>query len=140
MKTSGGKYIAPQPVESKLKTDGLVEQAALIGDNRKFVSVLISPNFKALEGWAQKNGVTVSGRPELVKDPKVRKLYEDLVGKVNGDLAHFETIKKVTVVPDEWSVEEGELTPSLKLKRRVISEKYKEQIEAMYGGGGEKEG
>ena len=140
MKTSGGKYIAPQPVESKLKTDGLVEHAALIGDNRKFVSVLISPNFKALEGWAKQNGVTVSGRPELVKDPKVQKLYKGLVEKVNGGLAHFETIKKVTVVPDEWSVEEGELTPSLKLKRRVITEKYKDQIEGMYRGGEGKEG
>ena len=136
MKTSGGKYIAPQPVESKLKTNGLVENAALIGDNRKFVSVLISPNFKALEAWAKQNGVTVSGRPELVKDPKVVKLYKELVDKVNGGLAHFESIKKVTVVPEEWSVEEGELTPSLKLKRRVITEKYKEQIEGMYGGGG----
>jgi long-chain acyl-CoA synthetase len=137
MKTSGGKYIAPQPVESKLKSDGLVEHAALIGDNRKFVSVLISPNFKNLEGWAKQNGVTVSGRPELVKDPKVQKLYKSVVEKVNQGLAHFETIKKVTVVPDEWSVEEGELTPSLKLKRRVITEKYKQQIESMYSGGGE---
>ena len=135
MKTSGGKYIAPQPIESKLKSDGLVEHAALIGDNRKFVSVLISPNFKALEGWAKLNGVTVSGRPELVKDPKVQKLYQGIAEKVNGALAHFETIKKVTVVPDEWSVEEGELTPSLKLKRRVITEKYKDQIDTMYKGG-----
>ncbi len=140
MKTSGGKYIAPQPVESKLKSDGLVEHAALIGDNRKFVSVLISPNFKALESWAKQNGVAVSGRPELVKDPRVQKLYQGIAEKVNGGLAHFETIKKVTVVPDEWSVEEGELTPSLKLKRRVLTEKYKDQIEAMYGGGEGKEG
>ena len=138
MKTSGGKYIAPQPVESKLKSDGLVEHAALIGDNMKFVSVLISPNFKALESWAKQNGVTVSGRPELVKDPKVQKLYQGIAEKVNGSLAHFETIKKVTVVPDEWSVEEGELTPSLKLKRRVITEKYKDQIQAMYRSGDSK--
>ncbi len=136
MKTSGGKYIAPQPVESKLKSDGLVEHAALVGDNRKFVSVLISPNFKALEGWAKQNGVTVSGRPELVKDPKVQKLYQGIAEKVNGSLAHFETIKKVIVVPDEWSVEEGELTPSLKLKRRVIVEKYKQQIDGVYNSGG----
>ncbi len=135
MKTSGGKYIAPQPVESKLKSDGLVEQAALVGDNRKFVSVLISPNFKALEGWAKQNGVAVSGRPELVKDPKVQKLYQGIAEKVNGSLAHFETIKKVIVVPDEWSVEEGELTPSLKLKRRVILEKYKQQIDGVYNSG-----
>ena len=108
----------------------------MIGDNRKFVSVLISPNFKALESWAKQNGVAVSGRPELVKDPKVQKLYQGLAEKVNGGLAHFETIKRVIVVPDEWSVEEGELTPSLKLKRRVITEKYKQQIDALYSGGG----
>ena len=83
--------------------------------------------------------MAVSGRPELVKDPKVQKLYQGIAEKVNSGLAHFETIKKVTVVPDEWSVEEGELTPSLKLKRRVINEKYKQQIDAMYGSGGDKE-
>lgn len=139
MKTSGGKYIAPQPVESKLKVDGLVNQAALIGDNKKFVSVLISPNFKALEAWAQKNGVNTADHARLVGDPKVKQLYEGMIKKVNGGLAHFESIKKVTVVPDEWSVEDGELTPSLKLKRRVIVEKYKDQIAKMYaeGGGGE---
>ncbi len=132
MKTSGGKYIAPQPVESKLKADGLVEHAALVGDNKKFVSVLISPNFKALEGWAQQNGVDAKDHAKLAGDPKVKKLYEGIIQKVNGGLAHYETIKKVTVVPDEWSVEEGELTPSLKLKRRVIVEKYKDQIDKMY--------
>ena len=132
LKTSGGKYVAPQPVESKLKIDALVEQAALIGDNRKFVSVLISPNFKALEGWARQNGVNAGDHAKLAQDPKVQKLYEGIIAKVNGGLAHFETIKKVTVVPDEWSVEKGELTPSLKLKRRVIAEKYKEQIDKMY--------
>ena len=132
MKTSGGKYIAPQPVESKLKVDSLVGQAALIGDNKKFVSVLISPNFHALEGWAKSNGVGGSDHAQMVKDAKVQKLYEDLINKVNGGLAHYETIKKVIVVPDEWNVESGELTPSLKLKRRVINEKYKEQIDAVY--------
>ena len=132
MKTSGGKYIAPQPVESKLKVDPLVEHAALIGDNKKFVSVLISPNFKNLEGWAKQNGVQGTDHAKLAEDPKVKKLYEGIIGKVNGGLAHFETIKKVTVVPDEWSVEHGELTPSLKLKRRVIVEKYKDQIAKMY--------
>ncbi|MGI4826865.1 MAG: AMP-dependent synthetase/ligase [Janthinobacterium lividum] len=135
MKTSGGKYIAPQPVESKLKSDGLVEYAALIGDNRQFVSVLISPNFKALEGWAKQNGVTAGDHAKLASDPKVQKLYQGIIEKVNGGLAHYETIKKVAVVPDAWSVEEGELTPSLKLKRRVIVEKYKDQIEKMYAAG-----
>jgi len=132
MKTSGGKYIAPQPIEGKLKADALVGQAALIGDQKKFVSVLISPNFAALERWAKQNGVSDGNRAKLVADPKVQKLYEDVVAKVNGGLAQYESIKKVGVVPDEWAVESGELTPSMKLKRRVIVEKYKDRIGAFY--------
>jgi long-chain acyl-CoA synthetase len=132
LKTSGGKFIAPQPIENKLKAESMVEQAALIGDLRKYASVLISPNFKALEQWAQQNGVSAKDHGALAKDPKVQTMYEGVVEKVNGSLAHWETIKKVTVVAEEWSVEEGELTPSMKLKRRVINEKYKEQIDAMY--------
>ncbi len=135
MKTSGGKYIAPQPVESKLKVDALVGQAALIGDSRKFVSVIISPNFDALEKWAKQNGVAAADRATLVADAKVQKVYKDIIGKANQGLAHHETIKKIAVVPDEWTPESGELTPSMKLKRRVINEKYKDQINALYGGG-----
>jgi long-chain acyl-CoA synthetase len=134
IKTSGGKYIAPQPIEGKLKADGLVGNAALIGDTRKFASVLISPEFAALERWAGQNGVTTKDHGELVKDPKVQKLYEGIVKKVNATLEHHETIKKVGVVPEEWTVESGELTPSMKLKRRVIQEKYKGTIDGMYHG------
>ena len=132
LKTSGGKYIAPQPIEGKLKADGLVSNAALIGDNRKYASVLISPNMPALEKWAGQNGVSASDHAAMVKDAKVQKLYEEIVKKVNGGLEHHETIKKVTVVPEEWNVDSGELTPSLKLKRRVILEKYKDAIAGMY--------
>lgn len=132
MKTSGGKYIAPQPIESRLKVDALVGQAALIGDDRKFVSVLISPNFDALEKWAKGNGVAAGDRARMVADPKVQKLYKGIADKANAGLAHYETIKKVIVVPDEWAVDSGELTPSMKLKRRVINEKYKEKIDALY--------
>jgi long-chain acyl-CoA synthetase len=132
LKTSGGKFIAPQPIENKLKANTVVGQAALIGDRQKFASVLISPNFAALESWAKQNGVTTRDHAELVKDPKVQKMYEDVVAQVNTSLAHFESIKKVGVVPDEWSVEGGEMTPSLKLKRRIITEKYKDQIAAFY--------
>lgn len=133
IKTSGGKFIAPQPIENKLKANTLVGQAALVGDRRKFASVIISPNFQALDAWAKQNGVAAGDRAALVKDPKVRAAYEEIVKKINSSLAHWESVKKFTVVPDEWSVEEGELTPSLKLKRRVIVEKYKPQIDAMYG-------
>ncbi|MEO7029295.1 MAG: long-chain fatty acid--CoA ligase [Acidobacteriaceae bacterium] len=132
LKTSGGKFIAPQPIENKLKADKLVGQAALIGDRQKFASVIISPDFPALEGWAKQNGVTEGDHAALVKDPEVQKLYEGIVAKVNGGLAHFESIKKVGVVPDEWSVESGEMTPSMKLKRRVVTEKYKDVIAGFY--------
>jgi long-chain acyl-CoA synthetase len=135
MKTSGGKYIAPQPVESKLKVDALVGQAALIGDQRKFVSVIISPNFDALEKWAKQNGVAEGDRAKLVQDAKVQQVYKGIVGKANEGLAQHETIKKIAVVAEEWAVESGELTPSMKLKRRVINEKYKDRINALYGSG-----
>jgi long-chain acyl-CoA synthetase len=133
LKTSGGKYIAPQPIEGKLKADSLVGNAALIGDTRKFASVLISPNYQALERWASQNGVATKDHAELIKDAKVQKQYESIVEKVNATLEHHETIKKVGVVLEEWSVESGELTPSMKLKRRVILEKYKDKIDKMYG-------
>ena len=131
LKTSGGKYIAPQPIEGKLKADGLVSNAALIGDNRKYASVLISPNMPALVKWAGQNGVSGEAAA-VVKDPKVQKQYEAIVKKVNAGLEHHETIKKVTVVAEEWNVDSGELTPSMKLKRRVILEKYKDEIAGMY--------
>jgi long-chain acyl-CoA synthetase len=132
LKTSGGKFIAPQPIENKLKASTVVGQAALIGDRQKFASVLISPNFAALESWAKQNGVATGDHAAMVKDPKVQKMYEDIVAQVNTSLAHFESIKKVGVVPDEWTAESGELTPSLKLKRRIITEKYKDQIAKFY--------
>ena len=134
LKTSGGKLIAPQPIENKLKANGLVAHAALVGDRRKFAAVLISPNFAALESWAKSKGVTTSQRAELVKDEAVKAEYRKIIEGVNKGLAHYETIKKITVVPDEWSVEEGELTPSMKLKRRVVESKYQDLIEGMYQG------
>ena len=132
LKTSGGKLIAPQPIESKLKANGLISHAAMVGDRRNFAAVLISPNFGELERWAKGKGVKGGNHQDLAKHEKVRTEYERIVKDVNGSLQHHETIKKVHVVPDEWSVEDGELTPSMKLKRRVVEEKYKDAIEAMY--------
>ena len=132
LKTSGGKLIAPQPIENKLKANSLVGHAALIGDRHKFVSALISPNLAALKHWAQGQGVTAADPKSLVKDPKVVALYQGIVTQVNGTLAHFEDIKRICVVPDEWSVEEGELTPSMKLKRRVVEKKYAGEIAEFY--------
>jgi long-chain acyl-CoA synthetase len=132
IKTSGGKFIAPQPIENALKANVLIAQAALIGDRRKYASVIISPHFPLLEDWARANGVRFSTHQELVASAKVRDLYRGIVEDVNKKLAQFETIKKILMVPDEFTVAGGEITPTLKLKRRIIESKYKQQIEELY--------
>ena len=132
IKTSGGKFIAPQPIENALKANVLVAQAAIIGDKRKYASVIISPHFPLLEDWARANGVPFTSRQELVASDKVRGLYKGIVEDLNKRLAQFETIKKIVVVPDEFTVATGEITPTLKLKRRVIEAKYKQQIDELY--------
>jgi long-chain acyl-CoA synthetase len=132
IKTSGGKFIAPQPLETALKTDSLVAQAAVLGDRRKFPCVLIAPNFPALEEWGRSQGIQFSSRQRLIQEPHVRGLYEGIVSKLNQNLAQFEKLKKIILVPDEFSVATGELTPSMKLKRRVVEQKYKSEIDAAY--------
>jgi long-chain acyl-CoA synthetase len=132
IKTSGGKFIAPQPIENALKANVLIAQAAVIGDKRKYASVIISPHFPLLEDWARANGVAFSSRQELVASGKVRDLYKGIVEDLNKRLAHFETIKKIVIVPDEFTVATGEITPTLKLKRRVIETRYKQQIDELY--------
>ncbi len=134
IKTSGGKFIAPQPIELALKANVLVGQAAVVGDRRKFASVLIQPNFPMLEDWAQANGVRFSSRSELVNDGRVRQVYEGILAEVNKTLAQYETIKKLSLVAEEFSVAGGELTASLKLRRRAVELKYKQQIDALYAG------
>ena len=132
LKTSGGKLVAPQPIENKLKNSLLVAQVALVGDKHKFISALVSPNFAALEEWARHHGIEARDRAELVADSRVVALYAEIVREVNGSLASFESVKRFRVVADEWSQDTGELTPSMKLKRRVITERYAALIDALY--------
>ncbi len=132
IKTSGGKFIAPQPIENSLKLNPLVGVAAILGDRRKFASVMISPNFAALEEWARENDMAFSSRAELVADPKVQALYEGIVEGINGNLARFEKLKRVMLVADEFTADNGVLTPTMKLRRRVIEERYKKQIDELY--------
>ena len=132
LKTSGGKMVAPQPIENKLKTSLMVAEAALVGDRHKFISVLISPNFPALEEWARHHGIATESRAALVEDSRVLALYGEIVRGVNGGLANFETLKRFRVVAEEWSQDAGELTTSMKLKRRVITERYAAVIDALY--------
>jgi len=132
LKTSGGKLVAPQPIENKLKNSVLVAQVALVGDKHKFISAIISPNFVALEDWARHHGISVGDRAALVADERVLAHYKEIIREVNGGLANFETIKRFRIVPDEWSQDSGELTPSMKLKRRVINERYARVIAELY--------
>jgi long-chain acyl-CoA synthetase len=132
LKTSGGKMVAPQPIENKLKNSMLVAQAALVGDKHKFISALIAPNFTALEEWARHHGVPTTSRAQLVADSRVIALYGEIVREVNGSLANFETLKRFRVVAEEWTQETGELTPSMKLKRRVLMERYAGVIAELY--------
>jgi long-chain acyl-CoA synthetase len=132
IKTSGGKLIAPQPIENMLKANTLVAQAALVGDRHKFASAILSPNFVALEEWAKNAGIHAPTRQQLVADSRVVQQYQTVVDHVNSSLANFETVKRLCVVPDEWTLETGELTPSLKLKRRVIAERYAAEIARFY--------
>jgi long-chain acyl-CoA synthetase len=132
IKTSGGKFIAPQPIENALKLNPYVGVAAIIGDKRKFPAVLISPNFHALEDWARVNEISFSSRAELVRNPKVQALYEEAVEGINQNLARFEKLKRVLLVADEFSPDSGILTPTLKLRRRVVEERYQNQIDKLY--------
>jgi len=132
IKTSGGKFIAPQPIENSLKLNPLVGIAAILGDSRKFPTVLVSPNFVALETWAQENNLPFTSRADLVANPKVQALYEGIVEGVNGNLARFEKMKRVLVVAEEFTPENGAMTPTMKLRRKVIEDRYRRQIDDLY--------
>ena len=132
LKTSGGKFIAPQPVENSLKLHALIGTAVVLGDRRKFASVIISPAFALLEEWARANQVSFSSREELVGDPKVKALDQGIASEVNRGLARYETLKKILPVPDEFTASDGTLSPTLKLRRKAIEARYREQIDELY--------
>ena len=131
-KTSGGKYIAPQQLENKMKEIPYVEQIMAVGENRNFVSALIVPNFLNLSEWATKHGIAGKSNTELVKNPEVLKLFRDAIDEKNKNFGQWETIKKFELMEKEWSIEGGELTPTMKVKRKVVLDKYKETIEKIY--------
>ncbi len=135
--TAGGKNIAPQPIENKLKTNKYVSQAVMIGDKRKFPSVLVVPNWDQLEKWAGTQGIVWTSRAELLAMPTIHAKMEKEVATSLSGLAHFEMPKKVALLEHDFSIERGELTPTLKVKRRVIDKTYKAMIDGLYEGGGE---
>ena len=131
-KTSGGKYVAPLPIESKLKESVYIEQVILVGAERKFVSALIVPSFPNLLEWCRKNNVSSAVNEELVRNPKVLELYKNIVESFNKYFNQVEQVKKFELLPNEWTVDTGEMTPKLSLKRKVIMEKYRDAVERIY--------
>ena len=139
--TSGGKKIAPQPIENVLKQSPLVAEAVVLGDRRKYAAALIVPEFAALERRLRDLGRTPSphagpvppNAPSWWSGPTSRALYQEIVDALNRELSQFERIKRIAILPREFSIETGELTPTLKVKRKVVEEKWAAEIEGLYG-------
>ena len=131
-KTSNGKYIAPQMIESKLLVDKYIDQIAIIADQRKFVSALIIPVYPLLEEYARENKIPFENREQLCKNPQINEMMKERIDTLQQQLAHYEQIKRFTLLPQNFTMEKGELTNTLKIKRRVLNENYKKEIDAMY--------
>ena len=131
-KTSNGKYIAPQMIESKLLVDKYIDQIAIIADQRKFVSALIIPVYSLLEEYAREHQIPFESREQLCASPQINEMMKERIDTLQQQLAHYEQIKRFTLLPHHFSMERGELTNTLKIKRRVLNENYRKEIDAMY--------
>jgi long-chain acyl-CoA synthetase len=131
-KTSGGKYIAPTPIENRMKESMFIEQMMVVGAGKKFASALIVPSFTNLKLWCKENKVEYLSNEEIVSNEQVIRLFQSAINSYNPEFNHVEQIKKFVLLPEEWSIDNGELTPTGKMKRRVILEKYKTEIDTMY--------
>ncbi|MFT3979617.1 MAG: long-chain fatty acid--CoA ligase [Ferruginibacter sp.] len=131
-KTSGGKYVAPQPIENKMKESPFVEQLIVVGADKKFVGALIVPSFTNLKEWMLQNNIPFTTNEEAIRNPKVLDHYRELIESFNKYFNHVEQIKKFELLPNEWSVDTGEMTPKLSLKRKIIMEKFKDAVERIY--------
>jgi len=131
-KTSGGKYVAPLPIETKLKESPYVEQIMVVGPERKFVGALIVPAFANLKAWAKQQEIADGTNEELIRNPRVLTLYREIVDSYNTNFSHVEQIKRFELLPAEWTIDTGEMTPKLSLRRKVVTEKFHGAIEKIY--------
>ena len=132
MKTSGGKYIAPQKLETALINDSFIEQIAVIGDQQKYVTALAVPSFENIKKYAIEHSISFKDVEDLINHNQIKDLFEKRFEELQKEFSKFEKIKKFTLLPKEFSIEAGEITATLKLKRKVIQKKYKELIDKMY--------
>ena len=133
-KTSGGKYVAPQPVENKMKESPFIEQIVLVGDNKKMVTALVVPSFAKLKDWAKQNGVEYTSNEAIIKDEKVLTLFETVVAEYNQLFNPVEQVKKFTLIPREFTIDQGEMTPKLSIRRKQILANFEKEIDLMYQG------
>lgn len=133
-KTSGGKYVAPQPIENKLKESPYIEQAMVVGSGRKFVGALVVPSFPMLREWMREHNISFSTNEAAIKEPAVIAFYDDLVVSFNKFFNHVEQVKKIQLLSEEWTVNTGEMTPKMSVKRKVVMEKFEGAVEKIYGG------
>jgi long-chain acyl-CoA synthetase len=131
-KLSSGKYIAPQIIENKLKESAFIEQAMVIGENQKFASAIISPNFNFLHNWAMRHGIDFRDNNELIQNPQVIARYQRVVNEINSQLGQTEQIKRFRLIQEEWSPDTGELSPTLKLKRKLLNQRYEKTIDEIF--------
>ncbi len=131
-KTSGGKYIAPQPIEQLIKGSRFVNQVVLIGNGRKFPAALIVPDWEQIESYVQLKGINASSRAALCRHPRIINLFERQIAALTPNLAQYERVKKIALLENEFTIESGEMTPTLKVKRRVIDEKHRDVIDRIY--------
>lgn len=131
-KTSGGKYVAPQPIENKMKENPFIEQVIVVGAEKKFVGALIVPSFSNLKNWMQQQNISFISNEDAIAKKEVLQLYKNIVEQINPAFNHVEQVKKFELLPREWSIETGEMTPKMSLKRKIIMEKYKDAIERIY--------
>jgi long-chain acyl-CoA synthetase len=131
-KTSGGKYVAPLPIESKFKESLYIEQIMVVGPERKFVGALIVPAIANLKEWCKQQGIPADNMKDMIRHPKVLAFYQEIVDSYNKYFSHVEQIKKFALLPDEWTIETGEMTPKLSLRRKIVTEKFKQAIEGIY--------
>ena len=131
-KTSGGKYVAPLPIESKLKESMYIENAMVIGAEQKYTGALIVPSYSNLKVWCTENNIAFISDQEVIKNSKVIEFYKNLVESFNTYFNNVEQVKKFELLSHDWSVDSGELTPKMSLKRKVIMEKYRDAVQRIY--------
>ena len=131
-KTSGGKYVAPQPIENKMKESAFIEQIVLIGDNLKFVSALIVPGFSKLREWAKQHGIEYKSNEDIIQNTMVIALLQDIVDEYNKLFNQVEQVKRFTLIPREFTIDNGEMTPKLSIRRKQVLANFEKEIDAMY--------